>query len=334
MHFSELAPICRGTVIQLSLDRPIQTLLIDSRKAVVSEGSLFFAIRGERHDGHSHLEELYKLGIRQFVVEKKIDGTLFPDANILHVTSSVDVLQAVAAHHRQQYNILVVGITGSNGKTIIKEWLSQALAADYHLVKNPGSYNSQVGVPLSVWQMQGHHQLGIFEAGISRPGEMQHLQKIIRPTIGIFTNVGSAHDEGFADRKQKAEEKMQLFSNCEHLIYCADHELVDEIVRERNIPSLTWGHSAKADISIKLISENEFEIRHQAHSFHLQLPFADAASQENAFHVMAFLLFMKYTPAVIQERISALKSVPMRLELKQGINRCTVIDDSYNNDLA
>ena len=183
MHFKELVSIGHGKLLQFVEDRLVQTLLIDSRKAVVSEGSLFIAMKGERHDGHLFLKELFSLGIRQFIVEVEIDKTLFPGSNILQVGSSLTALQAIVAHHRAQFNLPVVGITGSNGKTIIKEWLYQVLSPQLKIVKNPGSYNSQVGVPLSIWQIQEHHQLGIFEAGISQPGEMEKLQRIIQPTI-------------------------------------------------------------------------------------------------------------------------------------------------------
>jgi UDP-N-acetylmuramyl pentapeptide synthase len=241
MLFHELVSICQGRLLQFPADRLVETLVIDSRKAVVTESSLFFAIKGDRHDGHRYLEELYRLGLRQFIVESEINPPSYPDANILKVTSSLAALQAIAMHHRSQFSIPVVGITGSNGKTIVKEWLDQVLSPDFQIVRNPGSYNSQVGVPLSVWQIRSHHEMGIFEAGVSRPGEMEKLQAIIRPAIGIFTNLGSAHDEGFSSRYEKAEEKVRLFTHCERVIYCRDHTLIHETLQSKNIPSLTWG---------------------------------------------------------------------------------------------
>ena len=340
MHFKDLPSICHGTLLQYSEDASIQTLLIDSRKAVISEGSLFIAIKGERHDGHLFLKELYHLGLRQFIVEEEINKTSFPGANILKVDSSISALQAIAAHHRAQFTLPVVGITGSNGKTIIKEWLYQVLSPHLKIVKNPGSYNSQVGVPLSVWQIQEHHQLGIFEAGISRPGEMEKLQQVIQPTIGIFTNLGSAHDEGFSSINEKVEEKVKLFSSCEKVIYCKDQVLIHETFVRKRVPSFSWGIHSEADVSLTpapLLGEEggaRFSISFKGETFTLHLPFQDIASQENAFHIMAFMLYRGYKSATVVERLKTLISVPMRLELKQGINRCIIIDDSYNNDLA
>ena len=195
--FSELESICKGRLIQLANDGAITDLIIDSRQTIGSVGSVFFAIGGERHDGHQFIASLYAKGIRHFIIEKDIDRKKFREGNFLLVSSSIHSLQLLAAHHRKQFAIPIFGITGSNGKTIIKEWLYQLLSKDYDIVKNPGSYNSQLGVPLSVWQIQKQHQLGLFEAGISKTGEMERLKEIIQPTIGIFTNIGTAHDEGF-----------------------------------------------------------------------------------------------------------------------------------------
>ncbi len=334
MHFRDLISLCGGELLQLAEDRPVQTLLIDSRKVVVGDASLFFAIKGERHDGHLFLEQLYQLGLRQFIVEEKISVAQFPGANLLRVDSSISALQKIAAHHRSLFNIPVIGITGSNGKTIVKEWLYQVLSPEMKIVKNPGSYNSQVGVPLSVWQIQPHHELGIFEAGISQPGEMEKLAAVIQPTLGIFTNLGSAHDEGFSTRKEKAAEKVRLFDQVERVIFCRDHEALAKVLKEKKIPTLTWGDHAESDIKIHSLKESTFEIKYKSEYFNLQLPFHDAASRENAFHVMALMLFRGYPATTIKERLNALKPVAMRLELKQGINRCTIIDDSYNNDLA
>ena len=334
MRFKELAAICQGELLQFSEDRPIQTLLIDSRKAVVSKGSLFFAMKGDRHDGHFFLKELYHYGLRQFVVETKINEASFPGANILKVDSSLAALQAIASHHRNQFTLPVVGITGSNGKTIIKEWLFQVLSHHLQIIKNPGSYNSQVGVPLSIWQIQPHHELGIFEAGISKPGEMGKLQAVIKPTLGIFTNLGSAHDEGFGTRQEKAEEKLKLFSGCEKVIYCKDHELIHIMVSGKKIPSFTWSLHSSADVTIRYQNPGVFQVTYKEEKFTLRLPFQDVASQENAFHVLSYMLLRGYKSAVIVERMQTLRSVPMRLEIKQGINRCIIIDDSYNNDLA
>ncbi len=334
MQFSNLVSLCDGELLQLAADRPIETLLIDSRKAVLGNGSLFFAVKGERHDGHTFLHVLYSSGLRQFIVEDEINKTLFPGANILKVKSSLEALQKIAAHHRSGFQIPVIGITGSNGKTIVKEWLYQVLSPELKIIKNPGSYNSQVGVPLSVWQMQAHHELGIFEAGISKPGEMANLEVIIKPTIGIFTNLGTAHDEGFASHEEKAIEKAKLFDHVECAIHCKDHDEVAHALKGKSIKTFTWGRHRDADIRVMPLADGNVEVNYQKFSFTLHLPFHDTASRENAFHVMAYMLLKGFHSSIIEDRLKALKSIAMRLELKQGINHCTIIDDSYNNDLA
>jgi Alr-MurF fusion protein len=334
IKFSQLEAITGGKFISFKTDVPVISLITDSRKAISSEGALFFAIRGEHHDGHKFLNALYEQGIRQFIVEYKTDlpGAL-KDCNILLVESSVMALQSIAAYHRAQLTIPVIGITGSNGKTIIKEWLHQLLSEDYKIAKNPGSYNSQLGVPLSVWQLQPHHQLGIFEAGISKRGEMEKLQQIIQPTIGLFTNIGSAHDEGFSDQKEKTLEKLRLFETSKIVIYCSDHAIVKEAVRQTRIKSLSWGTAPDSDIKVKKDGD-KFNVTYNGDSFNLKLPFTDIASIENSLHCAAVMLYFGYSGESIENKIQGLRSVPMRLELKEGINQCQIIDDTYNNDLA
>lgn len=333
MNFSELEKITGGKILQIVRDFPVQNLVIDSRKAVVSAGSVFFAIGGPRNDGHAFIHELYKLGVRQFVVEKITTGKNIPEANVLLVTSSVSALQAIARTHREQFKIPVIGITGSNGKTITKEWLYQLLSPEFSIVKNPASYNSQVGVPLSVWAMLSFHQLAIFEAGISKLGEMSHLEKIIQPTIGIFTNLGTAHDEGFRNTAEKIKEKLHLFKNVKILIYCADHIEVGIAVREAKIPLLSWGKNAGADINLTAIGA-AYKVTYHGKTFSISPPSNDQASLENSLHCVAAMLYLGYDGTTIQKRISELKSVSMRLELKEGINGCQIIDDVYNNDLG
>ena len=334
--FSQLPAICEGKLLQLSKDIWVTDLIIDSRQANGFIGSVFFAIEGERHDGHQFIASLYSRGVRQFVVEKVTDVTNYPEANILQVSSSIDSLQKLAAYHRGLFTIPIIGITGSNGKTIIKEWLYQLLSKDYHIAKNPGSYNSQLGVPLSVWQIQQQHQLGIFEAGISKPGEMERLQKIICPTIGIFTNIGSAHDEGFKNKDQKVEEKAKLFQEAETIIFCQDQEAVKRVLQKtrRKQKLVGWGFAAQSEVQFKRKGERQIEGIWQGKNFTIQLPFSDSASQENVLHCITTLLYLGYVPEVIQNRIEQLKGVPMRLEIKQGINSSQIIDDTYNNDLG
>ncbi|MFN3841100.1 MAG: bifunctional UDP-N-acetylmuramoyl-tripeptide:D-alanyl-D-alanine ligase/alanine racemase [Cyclobacteriaceae bacterium] len=333
LYFSDLPSLTGGMLVSLHRDQPVITLITDSRKAVVAEGSVFFAISGERHDGHAYVRPLYEAGITQFIVESDFDWRNYPSANVLKVSSTVRALQQIAAHHRQQFSFPVIGITGSNGKTIVKEWLSQLLSADYNIVKNPGSYNSQIGVPLSIWQMQAYHQLGIFEAGISKPGEMEHLQPVIQPTIGIFTNIGSAHDEQFVSREQKIDEKLKLFTHVEKLIYCADHTGLHGALAKKSIRSFCWGTSVEANLQIRKQADG-YAIRWKEQWHSLRFPFTDAASIENAMHGVALMVQLGYEPSQIQSRLGMLAAVPMRLAVKEGINGCQVIDDAYNNDLA
>lgn len=333
MLFSKLEEITKGKLLQLPLDRIISNLITDSRKPIISTESVFFAFAGHRHDGHQYITQLYTSGIRQFIIERKVETEKFPEANFFQTESTLKALQDIAALHRKHFTIPVVGITGSNGKTIIKEWLYQLLSPDKSVVKNPGSYNSQIGVPLSVWAIELHNQLAIFEAGISQPAEMEQLEKIIDPTIGIFTNIGTAHNQGFTSTEEKIVEKLKLFKRVEKLIYCADHLELGHIIQRQKLPSLSWGFSSNATIQISKV-KNEYEVKWQKNSFVIQLPFSDKASIENCFHCVALMLYLNYDAAVIQSRVNQLKAIHMRLELKQGVNHCQLIDDTYNNDLA
>lgn len=319
--------------MQLSTDRPVDDLILDSRKAIVSQGSVFFAIKGKHHNGHVYVDTLYKSGIRQFIIEENINLREFSDANFILVDSAVDALQKIAAYHRNNFSIPVIGITGSNGKTIVKEWLYQLLSKHETIVKNPGSYNSQIGVPLSVWQMQPYHTVGIFEAGISQPGEMEKLERIIKPTLGIFTTLGTAHDENFQSAEQKVEEKIKLFKHVNTLVCCADHHKLFTQVKSSGIPILSWGFSASADIKIEK-KGHLYQVAWKDLNFTLSLPFSDAASVENAFQCLTILLYLGTDIKTIQSGLSSLRSVPMRLELKEGINQNQIIDDAYNNDLG
>jgi len=333
MLFSQLKDITHGALIKVSADRPITNLITDSRKAVVHEGSVFFAIGGSHHDGHDYISTLYKAGIRQFVIEKDFSFADFVDGNFLKVQSTVDALQKISAAHRAQFSIPVIGITGSNGKTIIKEWLYQLLSKEYTIAKNPGSYNSQIGVPLSVWQLQPYHTLGIFEAGISMPGEMERLEKVIKPTLGIFTNIGTAHNENFQGLNQKISEKLKLFQHVDTLICCADHPLIMEAAKRQKTSMLTWGFSENSDIKISKV-KNGYNVSWKSKIIELTFPFTDQASVENALHCVVSMIAMGVDERSIKERILSLRAVPMRLELKEGINQCQVIDDTYNNDLG
>jgi alanine racemase len=333
INFSQLEEITNGKNLLYSGDRPIENLCIDSRKATELESTLFIAIRGERNDGHDYLASLYEMGLRQFVVERPIHPGSFVGANIILVDSGIQALQSIAAFHRTKFSYPIIGITGSNGKTIVKEWLFQILSKDKVVVKNPGSYNSQVGVPLSIWQLRLHHQLGIFEAGVSRPGEMKKLENIIRPTLGIFTNIGSAHSEGFPDLESKIMEKLRLFERVNNLIYCSDHDKLHSIISKSGIKTFTWGSKGNPDVLIS-IEGTRCKITYNNEPYTLQLYFSDKASQENCLHCVALMLMLGLPFSLIQERIRELRSIPMRMELKEGINECQIIDDTYNNDLG
>jgi Alr-MurF fusion protein len=351
--------IIKNTKEKLSkfLSEPIQTsakvILTDSRFASQTDSSIFFAIKGERHDGHDFIEELYQKGIREFVVESKSftndlkSKFTNSEATFWIVDNAIKSLQKLAIEHRNQYDFPVVGITGSNGKTIVKEWLSTLLSKDYNIVKSPRSYNSQIGVPLSVWQMDGSYNLGIFEAGISKSGEMENLEPIIQPTIGIFTNVGSAHDEGFRSRKQKVTEKLRLFKNAKTLIYCKDYEEIDEEIRillkavNPKIELIGWSKEGKGTIWVNYHKNNTYtniEIFWNGEEYEFSVPFTDDASLENITHcIFACLVLEKSSfPSGkgFREGLFWVKPVAMRLELKQGINDCYLIDDTYNNDYA
>lgn len=321
----------------------IQELLTDSRKIVHADTSLFFAIKGSRHNGHRFISDLFRHGVRNFVVNEFLEEFKELEANFIIVDDPLASLQTLSAFHRSQFDFPVIGITGSNGKTIVKEWLYQLLRPDHNIVRSPKSFNSQIGVPLSVWLMHEDNQIAILEAGISMPNEMEKLEKIIRPTIGIFTNIGSAHDENFESTEQKVREKMKLFKGVKTLIYCKDypeiHEVVQKTFGETEGPEFfTWSKRSKADLQIGRVTTKEGECEIQGvykNSFQkITIPFTDDASIENAIICWALLLNLEMEPDQIRERMQFLSPVAMRLEMKTGINNCSVINDSYNSDIG
>ena len=318
----------------------IEHLLIDSRKIVFPSSSLFFALHGPRRNGHQFIKEVYERGIRDFVVQKQFDASQYANANFILVDDVLHALQQLAAYHRNQFNIPVIGITGSNGKTIVKEWLNQLLQPDYTIARSPRSYNSQIGVPLSVWQLNTQHTLGIFEAGISTIGEMDKLEKIIHPTIGILTNIGDAHNEGFFHHEQKITEKLKLFANCEVVISRAkDYQLYKTIISSSNNKTryLTWGNADDNDFVIrtnKKEKQTQLHIKYKSVEYAICIPFEDEISVENAITCCCVLLFLGYEAVVINERVAQLQAIEMRMQLKKAINNCYVLNDSYSNDLA
>jgi alanine racemase len=316
-------------------DDIVSTLLTDSRRIAAAADGLFFALSGRRN-GHEFIAEAYAAGVRNFVVKQGPEIKL-PDANFLIVVDVLTALQKLAQHHRERFDIEVIGITGSNGKTIVKEWLYQLMAIDKNIVRNPKSYNSQIGVPLSVWEINERNQLGIFEAGISQPGEMDRLEAIIKPTIGVLTHLGTAHDEGFGDTAEKIHEKLKLFKNCKLLVYNYD-QMVDYKDAVTAKDCFTWSRNFnQADLFVfsETIIKKNYYLRatYKGDEIECLIPFLDQASIENAIVCWATLLALGYTAAEADKRLEHLNAVSMRLELKTGINDCSIIDDTYNSDI-
>ncbi len=316
-------------------DLQIDFLATDSRQVFVPERTLFFAIKGKHFDGHRFIEELYQKGVRCFCVSDDVESKP-EDAVFFKVKNTISALHKVAAFHRKQFDIPIIAITGSHGKTIVKEWLYSILSKDFLIIRNPKSYNSQIGVPLSVWNINSSHTLGIFEAGISQPDEMENLSNIINGTIGIFTNVGAPHSEGFSDDKEKIKEKIRLFESCEVVIYRKEYEPMDKALTKRN--TFSWSTTQQADLTFSILEkkENKTECLAKGQDFevHFEIPFSDEASVENALHCFATAVYLKVPLERIVQQISRLEAVAMRLELKKGINQCTIINDSYSADLS
>ena len=317
-----------------STDANIGWLLTDSRSLCFPEQTLFFALRTKRNDGHKYIDDLYRRGVRNFVVES-LPAEVYPDANFLKVPSPLAALQRLAERHRDEFSIPIVGITGSNGKTWVKEWLYQILRPEGGVTRSPRSYNSQIGVPLSVWLLNENSRVGIFEAGISQPGEMLALRDIIQPTIGVFTSMGMAHQENFRSLDEKCMEKLQLFHDAEVIVYPSDDDTVSRCVRRSQYQGerIGWSRfSEKAPMFVKT------EGCHVAYKYKdvegsYEIPFIDEASIENSITCATVALYLGLTPEQIAERMARLEPIAMRLEVKEGQRGLTLINDSYNNDV-
>ncbi len=351
IHYTieEIAKFTGGKLINKNIDLPSPLVLsLDSRKIIDAPNTIFFAIKSSHHDGNKFIEGLYAKGVRNFVVsDKNINVNNVPLANIIVVRNTINALQSLAAHHRKVFeNLTVIGITGSNGKTIVKEWLNQLLEESFSIVRSPKSYNSQIGVPLSVLNINQSHNLAIFEAGISQPGEMNRLEKIIKPSIGCLTNIGQAHDEGFNSRSQKINEKLQLFVHAKQLVCCTDDEEIKKAiftfrnkinVRSKNLELFTWGKNA--DNKLQILSANKTKDHTRIKAIYkntnisITIPFTDEASVENAINCWCILLLLNRNDGPTRRKFEFLYPIAMRLELKQGINHCTIINDSYSNDM-
>ena len=375
IHYSiaEIAQICQAKWIARNENIPQpEFLCLDSRRINAPEKTIFFAMKSRQQDATQFISGLYQKGVRNFVVENtKFETGNFPLANILLVADAVTALQDLAIHHRNQFPELpVIGITGSNGKTIVKEWLNQILQPSHSIVRSPKSYNSQIGVPLSVLNIQPQNTLGIFEAGISLPHEMAKLERIIQPGVGILTNIGTAHDEGFENKKEKLKEKLVLFKHADLLIFCADDEWIRMEISafQKEYPGMKlfqWGGDEECDLRIVTIEKNvggeeinegitnvvdgdkvgggdanngrkpytHIEGIASGKTYSMSIPFSDNASIENAINCLCLLISRNEANPEMLRRFEKLEPVAMRLELKPGINRCTILNDSYSNDL-
>ncbi len=332
-NIQQISIVTNSSAVLAAPGAVISYLLTDSRRLVFPAYTLFFALDGPRRSGNSFISELYQQGVRNFVVSKLPEAN-HPDANFLIVPNVLTALQQVATYHRKQFNIPVIGITGSNGKTIVKEWLYQLLSPDFTIVRSPRSYNSQIGVPLSVWQMNSSHTLAIFEAGISTVGEMEKLATIIQPTIGIFTNIGEAHSEGFSNIAEKQEEKMKLFVGVQTLV-CNSSNAPQQ---STSYQVIDWSvHQSAALVVTKQSQQNNhtaLTLQYANQSFSITVPFTDAASIENVLSCVATMLVLNIEPSTIAARVQHLHSLDMRMQLKQGAGNSYIINDSYSNDLV
>ncbi|MEO0044110.1 MAG: hypothetical protein RL329_3558 [Bacteroidota bacterium] len=356
---TQIVDILHGTLLHSTVfEAEMAHILLDSRRVMFPKNSLFFAIVGKRHNGHQFMPDLYAKGVRNFVISENVAIQPFTNANFIKVDDCLRALQQLAIHHRRQFpDLQVIGITGSNGKTMVKEWLFQLLQPDKQIVRSPKSYNSQIGVALSVLQISPEHNLAIFEAGVSEKGEMQYLEPMIQPTIGIFTMLGMAHSEGFHSPKEKTIEKFKLFKNSKHIVYSVEARRTAHIAEEgvlarvQGLPMrekltisesilASWTRNLKlsADLYVHSIqtigNKTLLKGSFKNNLIETTIPFTDNASIENAISCWMTLLQMGYASTVIAERMARLEPVAMRLELKAGLNNCLVINDSYNSDLT
>jgi len=312
----------------------VKYLISDSRTVTTFSESVFFALVSERNNGHKYVNDLYKSGVRCFIVSENVK--LPKDCSVIKVKNTLTALQQLAASHREQFSLPVIAITGSNGKTIVKEWLYALLKNNYNVCRSPKSYNSQIGVPLSVWNLNKDHTVGIFEAGISKTKEMPRLEKIIQPNIGVFTNLGDAHAEGFSGNKQKVAEKFSLFNHCD-VIVTNGLSAKDIPAKYKSKRIILIGKEKSSSIQIKKTSVSgtsaEIELIYNKKNYHFEIPFSDEASVSNAITCFGILLATGLEPEKYYSAFKELPSIALRLEIKNGINNCVLINDFYNSDL-
>ncbi|MBK8448802.1 MAG: hypothetical protein IPL42_01760 [Saprospiraceae bacterium] len=305
---------------------------IDSRYVIKAEETIFFALKGNQLDGHEFIPDLIEKGVQVFVVSNDIK---IKNACFLIVPDVLRALQKLASYHRSRFLIPVIGITGSNGKTIVKEWLNTILQEKYIICKNPKSFNSQLGVALSVLELNESHQLGIFEAGISKPCEMDLLREMIQPTVGIITNIGDAHQAGFSGMDEKTKEKLILFNGVQKLIYCKDYQSIEHH-RKQHLNNRNWSQKLDADYNVVTLKKHKkglhLKLKYKELISDFELNFQDEASLENILHCIVLALELQLTTSEIQAGINQLHNLTMRLEQKEGINGCILINDSYSLD--
>lgn len=330
----DIASVIGGKLIQEHSSAGISDIKLDTRKPVVGKSAVFFAINGAVHDGHDYVQSAWDKGIRTFIVEREV---ALADSTIILVENSVKALQVLGGYRRAQFQYPVIGITGSNGKTVVKEWLNQLLSADYQIVRSPRSYNSRVGVPLSLWNMGAHHSLGIFEAGISQPGEMAAHAKMVNPSIGVLTNVRTAHAENFESRQQHIEEKLQLIARSSHVIIPDDPEILKAARKSCSGEILVWGKGDSADLKISDVRYHKgnasFGLTISDQAVSLTIPFSDEASVSNVVNCAAVLHTLGLSLEEIEHRLVNLHGVGMRLESVAGANNTHIINDAYSMDV-
>ena len=337
---SQICKIINGEIISQSTeDYTISHVVYDTRKISYSAASIFIALKGENNDGHKYIQDAIQKGIRAFIVEKNELPSSIEGLNVIKVKDSLRALQTIAAYHRRQFSYPVIGVTGSNGKTTVKEWLHQILNQELSVLQSPQSYNSQLGAALSLLMMEDHYDIAIIEAGISRMDEMGYLNKMINPTIGIFTNIGDAHSSGFESIEVKIDEKIKLFQSCNTLIYNKDTESIDLAIKSLDIPHLmSWGKDADSNIIIEnsIIQDRytDLQVRYSNSEYKFLVPFTQKDLLSNCMSVISYLLNEKWSQEKIQNSISQLKGLSNRLELREGKNNSILINDSYSLDLA
>ena len=333
-QIKQLASILNTEIIGHHEDKTVYQFVLDSRKNSNPINSLFICLKGNRHNAHDYLSDLYKQGFRSFIIDQDIDVKKYPEASFIKTQDSLQSFQRIAAYHRSSFDFPIIGITGSFGKTIIKEWLFQLLQDDFQIVRSPKSYNSQVGLPLSVLQIKPYHNLGIFEAGISQKGEMEKLRDILQCNIAIISNIGHAHLENFNDQSEILDEKSKLAEKANTII-CSDKQ-ADYFHNNTDKKVLSWGNSETNFLQVKEIIKDSLStkllLKHQDSELSLHFNFVDEYSIENVLHCVVSLLNMNYSLEVIGERVKKLKPVALRLQMKQGINDSIIIHDPYLKD--